>query len=77
MADQKDNSERKDDQASYYQWVGIGLEFCAGIVALGYVGYRLDLAFHTSPWLLMLFSFLGFVGMLYMIIRQAMNMSKR
>jgi F0F1-type ATP synthase assembly protein I len=77
MTDQKDNSSGKDDQASYYQWVGIGMEFCTGIVVLTYMGYRLDKAFNTSPWLLILFSFLGFVGMLYLIIKQALNMPRR
>jgi F0F1-type ATP synthase assembly protein I len=77
MTDQTNKPDGKDDQASYYQWVGIGLEFCTGIVALTYLGYRLDKAFGTSPWLLILFSFLGFVGMLYMIIKQAINMSRR
>lgn len=77
MTDRTDNSKGKDDQASYFQWVGIGIEFCTGIVVLGYIGYRLDRALNTSPWLLMLCSFLGFVGMLYLIIKQAMNMPHR
>ncbi len=76
--DQTDNSGRKDDdQASYYQWVGIGLEFCAIIAVFCYLGYRLDNALNTSPWLLILFSFLGFAGALYLIIRQALNMPHR
>jgi F0F1-type ATP synthase assembly protein I len=77
MTDPTDNKDGNDDRASYYQWVGIGLEFCTGIAVLTYVGYRLDQAFNTSPWLLILFSFLGFAGMLYMLIRQAMNMPRR
>jgi F0F1-type ATP synthase assembly protein I len=77
MTDSTDNSKRDDERASYYQWVGIGIEFCTGIAVMSYLGYRLDKVLHTEPWLLILFSFLGFVGMLYLIIKQAMNMSRR
>jgi F0F1-type ATP synthase assembly protein I len=73
MMAQTRRPEENDDKSAYTQWMGVGFEFCGVIAVLCYVGYLLDRALNTSPWLLILLSILGFVGMLYSIIRRAMK----
>jgi F0F1-type ATP synthase assembly protein I len=73
MTDQAKGSNQNDDKATYLRWGGIGIEFCGVIAILSYIGYRLDMLWNTGPWLLIVFSFLGFAGMLYMIIKRAMR----
>jgi F0F1-type ATP synthase assembly protein I len=77
MTDQTKDSKQDEDKANYLEWAGVGIEFCAVIVVFCYIGYRLDKALNTEPWLLILFAFLGFAGMLYRIIKRAMTMSRR
>jgi F0F1-type ATP synthase assembly protein I len=72
------NDDKKDDgKGSYVQWTGIGIEFCGVIAVFCYMGYRLDEAWHTGPWLLITGFFVGFIGMLYLIIKRAMNMDHK
>jgi F0F1-type ATP synthase assembly protein I len=59
-----------DGSQNYAKWLGIGVEFCGVVGVFCYMGYRLDKALGTSPWLLVSGFFVGFAGMLYIIIRQ-------
>ena len=68
---QEGNSQQDSDRADYFRWAGIGIEFCGVLGIFCYLGYRLDEALNTSPWLLLAGFFVGFLGMLYMLIKQA------
>jgi len=62
-------SQRKN-KAPYIGWLGIGIEFGGVIAIFCYIGYRLDAALKTSPYFLLAGFFLGFIGMLYMVLKQ-------
>ena len=68
---QKGSSPQDDDKADYMRWAGVGIEFCGVLGIFCYLGYRLDEALNTSPWLLVVGFFMGFAGMLYILIKQA------
>jgi F0F1-type ATP synthase assembly protein I len=62
---------QNNNKQDYARWLGLGIEF-AGVVGLFcYIGYKLDEALNTSPWLLLVGFFVAFIGMLYLIIKQA------
>jgi len=68
-----DRSSENDGKQNYARWAGLGIEF-GGVVGLFcYMGYKLDEAFKTSPAFLLGGFFVGFIGMLYLIIKQARN----
>ena len=72
------NSSRQDNgEGDYLRWLGVGTEFCGVLAVSCYVGYKLDEAVHTTPWLLVSGFFVGFIGMLYMIIRRARYMQRK
>ncbi len=58
---------------TYAKWLGVGIEFGGVIAVFCYIGFRIDAAYNTSPYFLMGGFFFSFTGMLYMIIKQAMD----
>ena len=58
-----------------YKWISVGIEFCAVIAIFTYIGYKLDHRLHTSPWLMLLFFFMGFAGMFYLLVKEAGKMN--
>jgi F0F1-type ATP synthase assembly protein I len=68
-----DHSSQNDNKQNYARWLGFGIEF-GGVVALFcYIGYKLDEVLSTSPWFLLGGFFVGFIGMLYLIFKEARN----
>ena len=66
---QQTSGSQQDNGKGYWRWAGFGTELC-GVLALScYLGHRLDEALHTAPWLMITGFFVGFLGMLYMIIK--------
>jgi F0F1-type ATP synthase assembly protein I len=64
---------QNDDKQNYVRWLGFGIEF-AGVVGLFcYIGYKLDEALNTSPGFLLGGFFVGFVGMFYLLLKEARN----
>ncbi|MGD0573504.1 MAG: AtpZ/AtpI family protein [Sedimentisphaerales bacterium] len=56
------------------KWSGLGVEFAGVVFLFCYFGYKLDEKFQTSPWFLLAGFFLGFIGMLYIIIKDTRNL---
>jgi F0F1-type ATP synthase assembly protein I len=50
---------------------GIGLEFVASVLVLGWLGWFLDGRWGTTPWLMLAGGALGFAAGLWMLIRTA------
>ena len=75
--DQPNGSKQGDGKGDYLQWTGIGMEICGVLAIFCYAGYRLDEAWHTSPWLLISGFFVGFIGMFYLIIKRAGKMQHK
>jgi ATP synthase protein I len=54
----------------------MSVELVAGVVVGGGIGWFLDGAFGTRPWLLIVFFFLGFAGGLLNLVRSAQRMQR-
>jgi F0F1-type ATP synthase assembly protein I len=52
------------------KWVGFGFEFCGVLAVCCYLGYKLDQRLNSSPWFLLTGFFVGFAGMLYLVIKE-------
>jgi F0F1-type ATP synthase assembly protein I len=72
--DQPDQQKRDDDKQDYVQWLGVATEFCGVLAVCSYGGYELDEALHTSPWFLIAGFFVGFTGMMVLIVKQIRRM---
>ena len=68
---QEGNSQQDNGRGDYLRWAGVGIEFCGVLGVFCYLGYKLDEALDTSPWFLLAGFFVGFLGMLYVLIKQA------
>ena len=69
IEDKKDkNSSDSNLFKDYAPYLGLGIQLAATIVLMVFVGIWLDGKFNTSPYLTLLFSFLGiFTGMYHFI----------
>ena len=73
MSQQESQSEN-NKWKTIMKWSGLGVEFAGVIILFCYFGYKLDEKFQTSPWFLLTGFFLGFIGMLYIIIKDTRNL---
>jgi len=72
-----DEPPKDDYRQRYSRWLGFGIEFCGVLAIFCYIGYKLDQRLSSSPWLLLVGFFVGFAGMLYMILKETMNIRRR
>lgn len=68
------NQSENNKWKTIIKWSGLGVEFAGVIILFCYFGYKLDEKFQTSPWFLLAGFFLGFIGMLYIIIKDTRNL---
>jgi F0F1-type ATP synthase assembly protein I len=73
MAQQENQSDNKKWK-TIMKWSGLGVEFAGVIILFCYFGYKLDEKLQTSPWFLLAGFFVGFIGMLYIIIKDTRNL---
>jgi len=66
-----------DGSQNYAKWLGIGVEFCGVVGVFCYIGHRLDRVLDTAPWILLAGFFVGFTGMLYIIVKQSWNIRRK
>jgi F0F1-type ATP synthase assembly protein I len=59
------------------EFAGIGIQFALVILVFTAAGVWLDRRLGTSPWLLLLFVFLGAGGQFYSLYRKAMAAQRR
>jgi F0F1-type ATP synthase assembly protein I len=72
-----DPLSQNDNKQNYGRWLGFGIEF-AGVVGLFcYMGYKLDEVMNASPWFLLAGFFVGFIGMFYLLLKEARNSNIR
>ncbi len=55
------------------RWYSLGIEFGATIGLFAYLGYKADEKFNTEPWLMITGIIFAFVGMLYLTIKESMD----
>jgi F0F1-type ATP synthase assembly protein I len=66
----KHNNSNGRQSNLYAKWAGFGIEFCGVLAVFCYIGYKLDQWLNSSPWFLLVGFFLGFAGMLYLVIKE-------
>ncbi len=72
-APEQSGSQRGD---AYGQAFKMAIELVAGVVGGGGIGWVLDSAFGTRPWLLIVFFFLGFAAGLLNLVRSAQRLQR-
>lgn len=76
----KKKDENKDGRSNfavnYGPYLGLGLELAVTVIVMVFLGIWLDGEFNTSPWLTIVFSFLGIATALYSFIKTALKSDK-
>ena len=67
----------KNDRLAYAKWFGFGIEFCGVLGVFCYIGYKLDQYLNSSPWFLLAGFFVGFAGMMYMVLKETTNLRRK
>lgn len=67
---QTEGPGRNGDKQNYSRWLGLGIEFVGVLSIFCYIGYKLDESFNSGPWLMLTGFFVGFAGMLYLILKE-------
>jgi len=77
IEDKKDkNSSDSNLFKDYAPYLGLGIQLAATIVLMVFVGIWLDGKFNTSPYLTLLFSFLGIFTGMYHFIKSVTRLDK-
>ncbi|OGU29690.1 MAG: hypothetical protein A2057_17530 [Ignavibacteria bacterium GWA2_35_9] len=76
----KENPDKKNDWGVYLKdyapYLGLGLQLAVTVAAMAFLGIWLDGKFNSSPWLTIVFSFLGVFAALYNFIKQVIKSGK-
>lgn len=76
----KEDPGRKNDSGNYLKdyasYIGLGLQLALTVAAMAFLGIWLDGKFSTSPWLTIIFSFLGVFAALYNFIKEVIKSGK-
>ncbi len=69
-------SEADKDRSSL-RWLGFGFEFAGVLAIFSWLGYQADQKLgHKGPWLLLAGFGIGFVGMMYLLIKETWQLRK-
>lgn len=75
--DKKDKKSLNSDLfKDYAPYLGLGVQLAATIVLMVFVGIWLDGKFNTSPYLTLVFSFLGIFTGMYHFIKSVTRLDK-
>ncbi len=75
---QPDNqSDENKNLRSLGNYLGLGMQLAATVGVMVLLGYWLDNKFNTSPWLIIIFSFLGILSGLYNFLRTVIQPPKK
>ena len=73
----KNEPKPNNRKVNYTKWFGFGIEFGGVIAVFCYIGYRLDQSWNTKPWLMLAGFFVGFTGMLYLVLKEVWNIWRK
>jgi ATP synthase protein I len=77
MKNKDDNEDGRSNFAvNYGPYLGLGLQLAATVIVMVFLGIWLDGKFDTSPWLTVIFSFLGIASSLYNFIKTVLKSYK-
>jgi F0F1-type ATP synthase assembly protein I len=69
-------STEKDSGKSAWSYAGKGLQFAVTTALFALIGWYADRRFGWTPWGMIGFSVVGFIGGLYLLIKEALNDQK-
>ncbi|MCF7954387.1 MAG: AtpZ/AtpI family protein [Phycisphaerae bacterium] len=69
--DREEQIQKEEWQKISFRWMGIGIEFLVVVGIFSGIGYFLDKKSNTSPGFLIFGFFIGFITMLYTMIKRA------
>jgi len=76
----KDKDENEDGRSNfavnYGPYLGLGLQLAVTVIVMVFLGIWLDGKFNSSPWLTVIFSFLGIAASLYNFIKTVLKSDK-
>ncbi len=76
----KENPDKKNNRGAYLKdygpYLGLGFQLAITVAAMTFLGVWLDGKFDSSPWLTVIFSFLGVFAALYSFIKEVMKSDK-
>lgn len=67
----------KDDGENWFKYAQVGLELAAAVLLGFWCGYKLDVYFGLSPWLMLAGSAAGMAGGFYLVIRELPKEEKK
>jgi len=73
----KQTEDPRINSPGYTKWLGFGMEFCGVLAVCSYIGYKLDQRLNSSPWFLLTGFFVGFVGMVYLVIKETWYLRRK
>lgn len=68
---EQEEMQKQEWQKISYRWMGVGIEFLVVVGIFSWIGYFLDEKSGTSPGFLIFGFFVGFIIMLYTMIKRA------
>src|SRR3954451_1208465 len=68
-----DQDAKEDPGKSPWSYAGAGLQFAATTALFALMGWYCDRHFGWTPWGIVGFSMLGFIGGLFLLIKEALN----
>ena len=67
-----ENFSRKE-----YRWIGVGMEFCLGVLFFCFIGYLIDIwTKNEEPEFMITGFFIGFVFMIYWLLKLTRDLRK-
>jgi F0F1-type ATP synthase assembly protein I len=68
---------QRENKPNHVKWLGFGVEFCGVIAIFCYIGYKIDIALNTTPYLLLAGFLISFIGMLYLVFKQTIDTRRK
>lgn len=76
----RQGQDRHEDKSRWQELVSggsVGIELVASVLIGTFIGYRLDLYFHTKPWLMVVGLFLGALAGFYNLYKVTIRDERR
>ncbi|MCH8170425.1 MAG: AtpZ/AtpI family protein [Bacteroidetes bacterium] len=69
--------EDENDLRALGNYLGLGIQLAVTVSVMVLLGYWLDNKFQTSPYLILIFSFLGIISALYNFLKTVIKTPKK
>ncbi|MCH8325052.1 MAG: AtpZ/AtpI family protein [Bacteroidetes bacterium] len=77
MSQSDKQPEEENNLRSLGNYLGLGIQLAVTVSVMVLLGYWLDNKFQTSPYLILIFSFLGIISALYNFLKTVIKTPKK